>query len=111
MKTRVRSRVCACVTLLLLFVLHASFSHEDIKLFEDYETSEDLDVRVQVSGRAVVPGVRAQDWISSARVLLDGDKHVGFIRCVNDVKTNMNMPETRERARMTMHVICKYHDS
>lgn len=103
MKTRVR----ACVTLLLLFVLHASFSHEDIKLLEDYETSEDVDVRVQVSGRAVVPGVRAQDWICSARVLLDGDKHVGFIRCVNDIKTNV-MPETRERARMTVHVICKY---
>lgn len=83
------------VALLLLFVVHLSFSHEDIKLLDDYETSEDLDVRVQVSGRAVVPGLRAQDWISSARVLLDGDKHVGFIRCV---KTNTSMPETRERA-------------
>lgn len=96
-----KTRVCARATL-LLFVLHASFSHED-----DHETSEDLkapeaEVRVQVSGQALVPGVRAQDWISSARVLLDGDKHVGFIRCVH-VKTNMNMPETRERARMTLH--------
>ncbi|KAK2879238.1 hypothetical protein Q8A67_020029 [Cirrhinus molitorella] len=80
---RVRSRVRACVTALLLFGLRACFS-QDIKLEEDDEDvlfkTPEGDVRVQVSGRALVPGVRAQDWISSARVLLDGDKHVGFIR-------------------------------
>lgn len=98
METRVGSRACACVAL-LLFALHACLGHEHIKLQEDEETSEDVkfrspgedqvkfrspgeDVRVQVSGRALVPGVRTQDWISNARVLLDGDTHVGFIRCV-----------------------------
>jgi len=88
METRVGSRACACVAL-LLFALHASLGHEHIKLQEDEETAEDVkfrtpegDVRVQVSGRALVPGVRTQDWIANARVLLDGDTHVGFIRCV-----------------------------
>ncbi|XP_067310956.1 ER membrane protein complex subunit 7-like [Pseudorasbora parva] len=86
MKTRGRYRVRACVTL-LLFALHASLCHEHIKLDEDDETSEDVkfrtpegDVRVHVTGRALVPGVSGQDWISAARVLLDGDAHVGFIR-------------------------------
>ncbi|XP_050990018.1 ER membrane protein complex subunit 7-like [Labeo rohita] len=76
-------RARACVSALLLFGLRVCFS-QDIKLQEDdedvmFKTPEE-DVRVQVSGRALVPGVRAQDWISSARVLLDGDKHVGFLR-------------------------------
>ncbi|XP_056092716.1 ER membrane protein complex subunit 7-like isoform X3 [Rhinichthys klamathensis goyatoka] len=96
METRVGSRACACVAL-LLFALHASLGHEHIKLQEDEETAEEVkfrtpeedqlklrapegDVRVQVSGRALVPGVRTQDWVAHARVLLDGDTHVGFIR-------------------------------
>ncbi|KAM9293832.1 endoplasmic reticulum membrane protein complex subunit 7 [Gastrophryne carolinensis] len=36
--------------------------------------------RFKVEGRAVVPGVRPQDWVSGARVLLDGEEHVGFLR-------------------------------
>ncbi|XP_028677656.1 ER membrane protein complex subunit 7 [Erpetoichthys calabaricus] len=46
--------------------------------------------RFKIEGRAVVPGIRAQDWISSARVLVEGEDHVGFFRTdgsftVNDV--------------------------
>ncbi len=85
MKMRVHE--CVAALLLLLLALHAS-SSLDIKLHDDEEDDEDAmfktpegDARVQVSGRALVPGVRAQDWVASARVLLDGDKHVGFIRC------------------------------
>ncbi|CAJ0958532.1 unnamed protein product [Ranitomeya imitator] len=36
--------------------------------------------RFKVEGRAVVPGVRPQDWVSGARVLVDGEEHVGFLR-------------------------------
>ncbi|KAG8514565.1 ER membrane protein complex subunit 7 [Galemys pyrenaicus] len=32
--------------------------------------------RFKIEGRAVVPGVKPQDWISSARVLVDGEEHV-----------------------------------
>ncbi|XP_056332909.1 ER membrane protein complex subunit 7-like [Danio aesculapii] len=73
---RVPSYVRACVpALLLLFGLRACFALE-----EEEEMLVHEDMRVHVSGRALVPGVRAQDWISSARVLLDGEKHVGFLR-------------------------------
>lgn len=78
-------RVHACVAALLLLALRASCSL-DIRLHDDEDEDAMLrtpegDARAQVSGRALVPGVRAQDWIASARVLLDGDQHVGFIRC------------------------------
>ncbi|XP_068109452.1 endoplasmic reticulum membrane protein complex subunit 7 [Hyperolius riggenbachi] len=36
--------------------------------------------RYKVEGRAVVPGVRPQDWVSGARVLVDGEEHIGFLR-------------------------------
>ncbi|XP_053553664.1 ER membrane protein complex subunit 7 [Bombina bombina] len=36
--------------------------------------------KFKVEGRAVVPGVRPQDWVSSARVLVDGEEHIGFLR-------------------------------
>ncbi|XP_073495244.1 endoplasmic reticulum membrane protein complex subunit 7 [Phyllobates terribilis] len=36
--------------------------------------------KFKVEGRAVVPGVRPQDWVSGARVLVDGEEHVGFLR-------------------------------
>uniref|UniRef100_A0A8C2H3U4 Endoplasmic reticulum membrane protein complex subunit 7 n=1 Tax=Cyprinus carpio TaxID=7962 RepID=A0A8C2H3U4_CYPCA len=86
MKMRVPSRARACVAALLLLAVRAAFSL-DIKLHDGEDEDEDAmfttpegDVRVRVSGRALVPGVRAQDWIASARVLLDGDRHVGFLR-------------------------------
>ncbi|XP_041927621.1 ER membrane protein complex subunit 7-like isoform X4 [Alosa alosa] len=44
----------------------------------------------KIDGRAIVPGVRLQDWISTARVIVEGEEHVGFFRIdgsftVNDV--------------------------
>ncbi|KAG7461341.1 hypothetical protein MATL_G00209080 [Megalops atlanticus] len=46
--------------------------------------------RFKIEGRAIVPNVKAQDWISTARVLVEGEEHVGFLRtdgcfAVNDV--------------------------
>lgn len=85
-----KMRVHECIAALLLLLALRESSSLDIKLHDDDDEEEDEDAmfktpegdaRVQVSGRALVPGVRAQDWIASARVLLDGDKHVGFIRC------------------------------
>lgn len=44
----------------------------------------------KIEGRAIVPGVRLQEWISTARVVVEGEEHVGFFRIdgsftVNDV--------------------------
>lgn len=36
--------------------------------------------RFKIEGRAVVPGVKPQDWISAARVQVDGEEHVGFLK-------------------------------
>ncbi|KAJ8399089.1 hypothetical protein AAFF_G00414680 [Aldrovandia affinis] len=46
--------------------------------------------RFRIEGRAVVPGIKTQDWISTARVLVEGEEHVGFLKtdgsfAVNDV--------------------------
>ncbi|XP_066539712.1 endoplasmic reticulum membrane protein complex subunit 7-like isoform X2 [Hoplias malabaricus] len=46
--------------------------------------------KFQIEGRAVVYGVRTEDWVPSSLVLVDGEEHVGFIRLdgsftVNDV--------------------------
>ncbi|XP_057200236.1 ER membrane protein complex subunit 7-like isoform X1 [Triplophysa rosa] len=67
----------------VLLGLHVTISHEvtnDVTHEGDKDDVRSEDVKFQVLGRAVVPGVRTHDWISSARVLLDGDKHVGFLR-------------------------------
>ena len=36
--------------------------------------------RFKIEGRAIVPGVKTQDWISTARVLVEGEEYVGFLR-------------------------------
>lgn len=36
--------------------------------------------RFKIEGRAIVPGLKTQDWVSAARVLVDGEEHVGFLR-------------------------------
>ncbi|XP_057200237.1 ER membrane protein complex subunit 7-like isoform X2 [Triplophysa rosa] len=77
----------------VLLGLHVTISHEvtnDVTHEGDKDDVRSEDVKFQVLGRAVVPGVRTHDWISSARVLLDGDKHVGFLRArvLNYIKTS-----------------------
>ncbi|XP_038597023.1 ER membrane protein complex subunit 7 [Tachyglossus aculeatus] len=36
--------------------------------------------RFKIEGRAVVSGLKPQDWIAAARVLVDGEDHVGFLK-------------------------------
>ncbi|XP_030576962.1 endoplasmic reticulum membrane protein complex subunit 7 isoform X2 [Archocentrus centrarchus] len=54
--------------------------------------------RFKIEGRAIVPGVKTQDWVSAARVLIDGEEHVGFLRtdgsfAVNDVPSGSYVVE------------------
>lgn len=55
--------------------------------FTDMETGPGAGVstqangdRFKIEGRAIVPGVKTQDWVSSARVLVEGEEYVGFLR-------------------------------
>ncbi len=34
----------------------------------------------KIEGRAIVPGVKTQDWISTARILVEGEEYVGFLK-------------------------------
>lgn len=36
--------------------------------------------RFRIEGRAIVPGIKTQDWVSTARVLVEGEEYVGFLR-------------------------------
>lgn len=66
--------------------------------FTDMETGPGAGVstqpngdRFKIEGRAIVPGVKTQDWVSAARVLVEGEEYVGFLRwetvtCVSGVK-------------------------
>lgn len=54
--------------------------------------------RFKIEGRVIVPGVKTQDWVSAARVLVDGEEHVGFLRtdgsfAVNDVPSGSYVVE------------------
>ncbi|KAJ3606337.1 hypothetical protein NHX12_025858 [Muraenolepis orangiensis] len=54
--------------------------------------------RFKIEGRAIVPGVRTQDWVSRARVLVEGEEFVGFLRtdgsfAVNDVPSGSYVVE------------------
>uniref|UniRef100_A0A3P9JDQ1 Endoplasmic reticulum membrane protein complex subunit 7 n=1 Tax=Oryzias latipes TaxID=8090 RepID=A0A3P9JDQ1_ORYLA len=54
--------------------------------------------RFKIEGRAIVPGVKTQDWVSTARVLVDGEDYVGFLRIdggfsVNDVPSGSYVVE------------------
>lgn len=54
--------------------------------------------RFKIEGRAIVPGMRPQDWINTARVLVEGEEHIGFLRidgsfAVNDVPSGSYVVE------------------
>ncbi|KAG9336514.1 hypothetical protein JZ751_002861 [Albula glossodonta] len=54
--------------------------------------------KFRIEGRAVVPGIKTQDWISTARVLVEGEEHVGFLKtdgsfAVNDVPSGSYIVE------------------
>ncbi|KAK5852728.1 hypothetical protein PBY51_006573 [Eleginops maclovinus] len=54
--------------------------------------------RFKIEGRAVVPGVKTQDWVSTARIFVEGEEFVGFVRtdgsfAVNDVPSGSYVVE------------------
>ncbi|XP_043541787.1 ER membrane protein complex subunit 7 isoform X1 [Chiloscyllium plagiosum] len=60
--------------------------------------AEGVGEKFKIEGRAVVPGVRPQDWIHTARVLVEGEEHVGFFKTdgtftVNDVPSGSYVVE------------------
>lgn len=67
------------------------------RCFNDMESGPNTGVstqssgdRFKIEGRAIVSSVKTQDWVSTARVLVEGEEYVGFLRtdgsfAVNDV--------------------------
>lgn len=58
-----------------------------VQCFTDMDTGPGAGVstqtngdRFKIEGRAIVPGIKTQDWVSSARVLVEGEEYVGFLR-------------------------------
>ncbi|XP_053737617.1 ER membrane protein complex subunit 7 [Synchiropus splendidus] len=54
--------------------------------------------RFRIEGRAIVPGVKTQEWVATARVLVEGEEYVGFLRTdgsftVNDVPSGSYVVE------------------
>lgn len=36
--------------------------------------------RFKIEGRAIVPGIKTHDWVSTARVMVDGEEYIGFLK-------------------------------
>ncbi|XP_052391580.1 ER membrane protein complex subunit 7-like [Carassius gibelio] len=54
--------------------------------------------RFKIEGRAIVPGVKTQEWVSTARILVEGEEYVGFVKtdgsfAVNDVPSGSYVVE------------------
>ncbi|KAM9338785.1 endoplasmic reticulum membrane protein complex subunit 7 [Symphorus nematophorus] len=76
-----------------------------VSCFTDMETGPGAGVatqpngdRFKIEGRATVPGIKTQDWISMARILVEGEEYVGFLRtdgtfAVNDVPSGSYVVE------------------
>lgn len=45
-----------------------------------YNAVAEGEEKFRIDGRALVYGVRTEDWTPFAHVLLDGQEHVGFVR-------------------------------
>lgn len=78
----VRHTRLQCQVFVILIGVCACFSDVDpvsIATATGMQTNGDA---FKIEGRAIVPGVRLQDWISTARVIVEGEEHVGFFRCV-----------------------------
>ncbi|XP_068199238.1 endoplasmic reticulum membrane protein complex subunit 7 [Antennarius striatus] len=88
---------------LLWFCIQAAFVV--VLCFTDMETGPGAGVstqpngdRFKIEGRAIVPGIKTQDWVSTARVQVDGEEYVGFLRtdgsfAVNDVPSGSYVVE------------------
>uniref|UniRef100_A0A674MN38 Endoplasmic reticulum membrane protein complex subunit 7 n=1 Tax=Takifugu rubripes TaxID=31033 RepID=A0A674MN38_TAKRU len=90
------------IPLLCLF-MHAGVAA--VYCFADMETGPGAVVssqpngdRFKIEGRAIVPGIKTQDWVSTARVLVDGEEYIGFLKtdggfAVNDIPSGSYVVE------------------
>jgi len=67
------------IALQALFALSWGFSDTEPGPVAGSQSNGD---RFRIEGRAVVPGVKTQDWISTARILVEGEEYIGFLKWV-----------------------------
>lgn len=72
------------VALQALFALSSCFSESDSGPVVASQSNGD---RFKIEGRAIVSGIKTQDWISTARVLVEGEEYVGFLKWVAFITT------------------------
>ncbi|CAB1339841.1 unnamed protein product [Coregonus sp. 'balchen'] len=79
-----------CLFLQAMFILACCFSDMDSGPIATGGSVQPNGDRFKIEGRAIVPGVKTQDWISSARVTVEGEEYIGFLRArlVNFIKTS-----------------------
>nr|ACO08330.1 C15orf24 homolog precursor [Oncorhynchus mykiss] len=87
-----------CIFLQAMFVLACCFSDIESGPIATSGSVQPNGDRFKLEGRAIVPGVRTQDWISSARVTVEGEEYIGFMRTdgsfvVNDVPSGSYVVE------------------
>lgn len=68
----------ACTYFTALFAVSCAYS--DIESGPGNSVTQTNGDRFKIEGRAVVPGMKAQDWISTARVLVEGEEYIGFLK-------------------------------
>uniref|UniRef100_A0A672SA92 Endoplasmic reticulum membrane protein complex subunit 7 n=1 Tax=Sinocyclocheilus grahami TaxID=75366 RepID=A0A672SA92_SINGR len=86
---------CRSFKLLALFALSRCFSDGEPGPVAGSQSNGD---RFKIEGRASVPGVKTQDWISTALILVEGEEYVGFLKtdgsfAVNDVPSGSYVVE------------------
>lgn len=66
--------------LLMVTLVVGGFSDMDLGPGTGGSSSQPNGDRFKIEGRAIVPGLKTQDWVSTARVLVEGEEYVGFLR-------------------------------
>ncbi|KAJ8290420.1 hypothetical protein GJAV_G00012630 [Gymnothorax javanicus] len=79
-----------------LFLVPCAFS--DTESGPGNSVTQNYGDRFKIEGRASVPGIKTHDWISTARVFVDGEEHIGFLKIdgsftVNDVPSGSYVVE------------------
>lgn len=69
-----------CLFLQAMFILACCFSDMESGPIATSGSVQPNGDRFKIEGRAIVPGVKTQDWISSARVTVEGEEYIGFLR-------------------------------
>ncbi|XP_043930095.1 ER membrane protein complex subunit 7 [Protopterus annectens] len=71
---------CNFSILCWLFLIFCCVKASDSDLGSSFSLSSGNGDRFKIEGRAIVPGVKPLDWISTARVLVEGEEHIGFLK-------------------------------